>query len=674
MSIDYQATLFAKILNTALRLSCPRGCRTKGVTLWTEEMATAEHDAVLAKEAWERFPTAENLSVLQKRKHERHVIFSEAALQVWRKRVSKLNPAERFSWNMIRQVQTTSSQPLANTTLSLGNDKVAQTLTQKCKALSIALLGCPDRFRRPSPPGEGSLLLSPTARPLLPHVRNPPFNPLLNRPFRFTLSRQRTVRMVTKRQWRLRSRGHSEYSSDLTSTLQSESESPLSMPELTAALSRISSGKAAGPDKVLHEQLLHLPQPALVYLLHMLNRSWLTGHVPHAWKTATVIPLLKPGKPVTAPFSYRPVSLTSCISKILERMVAARLTHIWHPHQNQFAYKKGSTGETELARITDSVELTRNRYYETYVRKPSGALQRHYRPYRTLLIMIDFTKAFDTLNLDTLHHRLSLLPSSRLCQWLCNFTSQRCARVAVGQRKGPTVKLHHGVPQGTVLGPYLFSLYCTPLLEMLNRDFPETQVDMYADDLSLSIPCRSRAEGVNIGNSILMKVREWSRENGMYANASKCEAPLYTLSTHTPEEKESAPLQFQDSVIPASVFDHEKPKKLLGVQLDPRVNNNPFTLTVKGEVMKRATQLTCGYGQRLFKTRKSRGMHYQHCPLNLRSTHHYRSRKVKKSLLPPPKQETFINPLGPGKSLAHMLVCPSLQSLRRSPEIGRPLP
>ena len=79
----------------------------------------------------------------------------------------------------------------------------------------------------------------------------------------------------------------------------------------------------------VHYQLLkHLPEDSLLLLLYIFNHIWLTQDFLTSWKTAIIIPVPKPGKVLSDPGSYRPIALTSCLCKTMERMVNSRLT--WH--------------------------------------------------------------------------------------------------------------------------------------------------------------------------------------------------------------------------------------------------------------------------------------------------------------------------------------------------------
>ena len=101
--------------------------------------------------------------------------------------------------------------------------------------------------------------------------------------------------------------------------------SPLSYEELTSALSNLKLKKSPGPDAITNEMIVNLGQPALHKLLDIFNTTWQEGTLPQIWREATIIPIHKKGKAKTEASSYRPIILTSCIVKVLERIINARL-------------------------------------------------------------------------------------------------------------------------------------------------------------------------------------------------------------------------------------------------------------------------------------------------------------------------------------------------------------
>ncbi|XP_064475514.1 uncharacterized protein LOC135389390 [Ornithodoros turicata] len=101
---------------------------------------------------------------------------------------------------------------------------------------------------------------------------------------------------------------------------------PFTMVELQRVLASVKVS-APGPDRIAYPMLSHLSDDSKEDLLKFFNTVWDKGQMPSAWKVATVIPFLKPGKDASSPTSYRPVALTSCLGKTFERMVNNRLTY-----------------------------------------------------------------------------------------------------------------------------------------------------------------------------------------------------------------------------------------------------------------------------------------------------------------------------------------------------------
>ena len=95
--------------------------------------------------------------------------------------------------------------------------------------------------------------------------------------------------------------------------------------ELEAALKKLKVCKAPGADKIKNEMIINLGLEAKRILLNFINRTWTESSLPSAWRTAIINPVLKKGKTAGDPNNYRPISLTSCIGKLAERMVNYRL-------------------------------------------------------------------------------------------------------------------------------------------------------------------------------------------------------------------------------------------------------------------------------------------------------------------------------------------------------------
>ena len=121
-----------------------------------------------------------------------------------------------------------------------------------------------------------------------------------------------------------------DYLSELHRAMCSEEShssfySPLSPAEFLAAASNLSSSTAPGSDKVAYPMLKHFSRFGMDFLLHIFNLSWTSHFFPSIWKTSSIIPIHKMGKPLDSLASFWSISLTSCVPKLLERIILSRL-------------------------------------------------------------------------------------------------------------------------------------------------------------------------------------------------------------------------------------------------------------------------------------------------------------------------------------------------------------
>ena len=139
---------------------------------------------------------------------------------------------------------------------------------------------------------------------------------------------------------------------------------------------------ATGPDQIHYQFLKHLPESSLLALLHIFNTIFQTGKFPKSWKEATIVPIPKPGKDNTDPLNYRPIALTSCLCKTMERMVNSRLT--WFLQSNNIITPLQSG-------------FQRNRYtLDHLVRLESFIREAFIKKEHLVAIFFDLEKAFDT--------------------------------------------------------------------------------------------------------------------------------------------------------------------------------------------------------------------------------------------------------------------------------------
>ena len=276
----------------------------------------------------------------------------------------------------------------------------------------------------------------------------------------------------------------------------------LSLPSKSCALDPI-------PTTLLKQCLGSL----LPVLVSVINKSLLHGHVPTSLKFALVKPLLKkPTLDKDELGNYRPVSNLTYISKLVERIVAVRLRGHMLSNQlldpNQSAYRQGHSTETVLLKVTNDILTSLDTGHEV------------------LLVLLDLSAAFDTVDhtllLDRLQTRIGLGASA--LTWFKSYLQDRHLSVSIAGSSSQHVALEFGVPQGSVLGPVLFTIYTIPLGDVISRCSIPYQ--LFADDSQLQDSARrgnmrecsslvTSMEG-GIGN-----VQYWLTRNMLAMNATK---------------------------------------------------------------------------------------------------------------------------------------------------------
>ena len=178
------------------------------------------------------------------------------------------------------------------------------------------------------------------------------------------------------------------------SSLHNSFCSLFSLTELSTAISNLSSSTASGPDQIAYHLLKHLPDPAQL-LLSLFNRSWHSHTFSSCWKPTTIIPIHKPGKPTSSLSSFRPISLTSCISKLFERLILSRLT--FHLESNHLLFTCQAGFRPGMSPLDQILTLSQSIWDGFQKKKP---------PDQTILASVDFSKAFDSVWHSALFHKL----------------------------------------------------------------------------------------------------------------------------------------------------------------------------------------------------------------------------------------------------------------------------
>ena len=253
----------------------------------------------------------------------------------------------------------------------------------------------------------------------------------------------------------------------------------------------------------------------LPVITKIINSSLAYGHFPTTWKEALIKPILKKSGLDATFNNLRPISNLKFISKLTERAVYNQ-TYDHLVNNNllpvlQSAYRQRYSTETALLKIQNDILLSMNRQHVT------------------LLVLLDLSAAFDTVDHGILLRRLetSFGISGKALSWFTSYLSGRCQRVTLEGGVSKEFNLStHGLPQGSCLGPMLFTLYSSKLFNIISDHLPSAHA--YADDTQLYLsfkPGSSVDEEQSLAamEMCISAIRAWMVTDKLKLNDSKTE-------------------------------------------------------------------------------------------------------------------------------------------------------
>ena len=316
--------------------------------------------------------------------------------------------------------------------------------------------------------------------------------------------------------------------------------------ELEQALKQCKRNSSPGQDTIAYEILKEIPKSGLRTMLQIFNVIWEKGKLPAKWKEALITPILKPTKPNNDPSSYRPISLTSSICKIMERLIANRLcwyierNHLFN--KNQSGFRRNRACIDQIMRIQDDVNKA--------LRTKSNVVG----------LFIDLEKAFDMVWKDGLLQKLRNIGiQKRMHDWIEDFLTDRTIQVRVGNQLSRKVRLENGTPQGSVLSPVLFLIMFNDVPDTDNR----LKLSIFADDCSIWKAGPNIQHNTMIVQKYFDRFQAWCDKWGVRISKTKTTAMIFSNKQN---EENSVHLKIKGDEIK-----FEKQVKFLGMILDQRL-------------------------------------------------------------------------------------------------------
>ena len=258
---------------------------------------------------------------------------------------------------------------------------------------------------------------------------------------------------------------------------------------------------STGLDNVNPKFLKMILLPILPHITHIFNSILTTSVFPKSWKRVKITRIPK------SEHEYRPIAILSVLSKALEKIMSQQMADFLL--ENKMLTAKQSGFRPKRSCVTALIKVCED------IRKSVDINE------IVFLLLLDFSKAFDNVNHKQLLRKLRVLFnfSNSAIKLIASYLSKRMQVVCSGKNFSEFIQLFKGVPQGSVLGPLLFSLYINDLPNIIQS----SKLHMYADDVQLYNKCdrnSMRQCAIDI-NSDLNAVSNWAKENGLCLNPAK---------------------------------------------------------------------------------------------------------------------------------------------------------
>ena len=334
--------------------------------------------------------------------------------------------------------------------------------------------------------------------------------------------------------------------------------------EIKLAISACKNQSASGFDGIHNQMIKHLPENFIEYIKILFNKNLSNSSMCQSWKISKITMIGKKDNEKQNPNNYRPISVTSCIGKILERILNTRFYEFCEKN-NVLAYQQ--SGFRKHRGTKDNIIFLTQKIIETFNRKK-----------KMCCIFFDISKAFDKVWHNGLIFKLTQLKCPLyLLKWLKEFLKERKFRVKINNVISDLAEITAAVPQGSPLSPTLFDAYIN---DIPKRDTSNCSSSLlYADDLATMFIFNKRGQIEQTINKYLVSIEKWLIKWKLKMSASKCN---YTIFHSGPTRPVSLNLNLFGSKIP-----FEENPTFLGITFDERLTFKNHVKNVKTKVQNR---------------------------------------------------------------------------------------
>ena len=347
-------------------------------------------------------------------------------------------------------------------------------------------------------------------------------------------------------------------------------EMEFTLDELEEAINNLKKKSAPGNDGIRNRHLINLSVTGKRHCLKIFNESWKTGKLITDWKTAEVTMINKTIDELSNPNNYRPISLTKCIGKLMEKMIKNKLVFFLNKHKILSDFQSGFR---EKRNTTDNLFYLSQKALDTF---DEGKI--------TCGVVFDIQKAFDKVWHNGLIYKLSKLNlPERLGYWLVNAIENRKFYVKVDSEKSELFNITAGVAQGTILSPILFSIYINDITE-LNNSTINNNIEslLFADDLFALTINKNLNRAIIRMQTYLNSLEQWFNKWRLQVATHKCSFNIY--------KKGNIPKNIKEKNLNLKIFNSilklDQSPTYLGATLDRHLNFNAHADKIRDKCMK----------------------------------------------------------------------------------------
>ena len=343
-------------------------------------------------------------------------------------------------------------------------------------------------------------------------------------------------------------------------------------------ISNIKNNSASGPDHfpviLLQQCAEELSTPLYLLWRHSLDE----GDIASLFKKAIICPIQKANSQRCHPKSYRPVSLTSHIIKVFERVLRSSI--VKHLNDNNLLPKNQHgfiAGRSTLSQLLQQIEQMIRAWEDGK---------------STDTIYLDFAKAFDKVDHNILCRKIKRLGiTGKIGIWIREFLTGRSQQVSANGVLSEPSPVISGVPQGTVLGPILFIL----MIDDLDCELIHSVASKYADDTRVTANISNQEEAAQFQEELDNKIYPWGPTNNMCLNGDKFE------HLHVGNNLHQVKASYKDPS--GNTIEEKQHVKDLGV-----IVSNDLTWTKQIEEVEAKARVMSGWALRTFATRDQSAM------------------------------------------------------------------